>query len=426
MSVVHRFWLLTGLRWLPTGLVVPVTTLLPLERGLTLQQLGGVVAIQGIVVLVLELPTGGFSDAVGRRPVVLASAVLALASYVVFALATNVMWFVVAIALTGVFRALDSGPLNAWFVDHVVDETGDAAAVTRGLSGAGVVLGASIAVGSVLTAAIVALGPEDRGLALALPCGAAAAVAAIQVVATALLMTEHPRTDTGGVLDSVRATPRTVVEGARLLTGSRVLTALVAVELFWGFGMIGFEVLMPVRLAELVGDRAQAAAVMGPVSAAAWGVAAVGAAAAPALARRWGPARVSIVLRLVQGAAVVAMGLAFGPVGLVVAYLMTYAVHSTSGVLLETLLHREVDSRHRATVLSLASMVAQPAGSLGAIVLGAIAAGLSTGAALMVSGVVLAAAAPLFLVRGSGVDQGHDVGDGVEDGAGTEREPLDR
>ena len=136
--------------------------------------------------------------------------------------------------------------------------------------------------------------------------------------------------------------------------------------------------------------------------------------------------RVSVALRLVQGAAVVAMGLALGPVGLVVAYLMTYAVHSTSGVLLETLLHRQVDSRHRATVLSLASMVAQPAGSLGAIVLAAIAAGLSTGAALMVSGVVLAAAAPLFLVRSSGVDQGHDVGDGVVDGAGTEREPLDR
>lgn len=427
MSLVHRFWLLTALRWFPTGLIIPVTTLLPLERGLTLQQLGAVIATQGVVVLLLELPTGGFCDAVGRRPVVLASAVLALASYVVFALAPDVMWFAVAIALTGVFRALDSGPLNAWFVDHVGVEssTDRTAAVTRGLSGASVVLGVSIAGGSLLTSALVAWGLADRDLALALPYWAAAAMAATQVVATATLLTERRQTDATGVLESARAVPRTIVEGARLLTGSRVLTALVAVELFWGFGLIGFEVFTPVRLSELLTNRTQAAAVMGPVSAAAWGVSALAAMSAPALARRWGLVGVSVVLRLVQGAAVVAMGLAFGPVGLIAAYLLTYAVHSTSGVLHETLLHEQVDSMHRATVLSLASMVMQPAGSLGAVVLGALAAGVSTGAALVVAGVVLALAAPLFLVRPRSADEGHDVGDGVVDRGRTKREALD-
>jgi len=42
------------------------------DRGLTLAQVGMVSATQSIVVLLLELPTGGLADAVGRRPVLAA------------------------------------------------------------------------------------------------------------------------------------------------------------------------------------------------------------------------------------------------------------------------------------------------------------------------------------------------------------------
>ncbi len=98
-----------------------------------------------------------------------------------------------------------------------------------------------------------------------------------------------------------------------LVRRSRVLRALVAVELFWGFGMIAFESLMPVRMSELLGDRDDAAAVMGPIVAAAWGISAVGALVVPLLLRRWSMRSVSFTLRIVQGVTVVAMGLAIGP-----------------------------------------------------------------------------------------------------------------
>ena len=113
MTLRTRFLLLTCLRWLPTGLIVPVYAMLPLERGLSIAELGGVVAVQGIVILCLELPTGGLTDALGRKPVFLASAALALASYVTSSLAQSVLAFAVATGLAGAFRALDSGPLNA-------------------------------------------------------------------------------------------------------------------------------------------------------------------------------------------------------------------------------------------------------------------------------------------------------------------------
>jgi len=400
MSLRHRFWLLTALRWLPTGLIIPVIALLPLHRGMTVAQLGSAMAVQGIVVLCLELPTGGLADTLGRRPLVLLSATVALVSYVLFSLATTPLLLACAAGAAGVFRALDSGPLNAWFVDRVHAATPVAAradTVTSGLGGASAVLGASIATGSMLSAGLVAWAPFGTLSALVVPFIAAAAVAVVQIVAVATLMDEprRPARPLSPVSDTVRA----IADGARLLTRSRVLAALIAVELFWGFGMVTFETLMPVRLSELVSGKDAAAAAMGPIVAAAWACSALGSMAVPALTRRWGLVGVSIALRLLQGATVIAMGLAWGPVALVTAYFATYAVHIAAGVAYESLLHREVDDSHRATVLSLASMVGQPAGSLGLVVLGAIATGASTGTAIIVGGIVLAVAAPLFLVR---------------------------
>ena len=427
MSTAHRFWVLTGLRYLATGLILPVVILLPLERGLSLTQLGGVLAVQGLVVLALELPTGGFADSLGRRPMVLAAAAMSFVAYLTFSLAPSMAWFAVAIALTGVFRALGSGPLNAWFVDEVQSERGAAPdAVARGLSGASAVIGLALGLGSLLSAGLIAWLPVDRSVSLTVPYWCAAALAVVQVVAVLALMDEARPADPERLLASVRRTPATIAEGVGLLVHSRVLAALVAVEIFWGFGTSGFEIFMPVRMSDLLDDRGAAATVLGPVSAVAWVLAALGAMGAPWLARRWGIVRICVVLRLVQGATVMGMGLAFGPVGLVVAYLATYAVHSASNALYETLLHEQVSSNHRATVLSLASMASHPAGSVAAVGLGALAAHQGSGAALVVAGVVLALAAPLFLVRPRSVDERDEVGDRVVDGTGAEREPLDR
>lgn len=399
-----RFWLLTALRWLPTGLVIPVMALLPLHRGMSVAEMGAALAVQGIVVLRLELPTGGLADTLGQRPLFALSAVVALGSYVAFAVATTPLTLALAAALSGVFRALDSGALNAWFVDQVHASTapGDRTdAVTSGLGGASGVIGGSIAAGSVLSAALVAWAPWGATSALVVPFLVAAALSVAQIVATGLLMDEPPRGGPPRRVSPVVDTLVAVCDGIRLLAGSRVLRALISVELFWGFGMVAFETLMPVRLAELLADRDLAAATIGPVVALAWGVSALGAAAVPHLTRRWGLIPISVALRLVQGATVIAMGLAWGAAGLIVGYLATYAVHMAAGVAYESLLHRQVDGPHRATVLSLASMAMQPAGSLGAVVLGAIATGASTGLAIAVGGIVLALAAPLFLVRSS-------------------------
>ena len=87
----------------------------------------------GLTCFLLELPTSGFADAVGRRPVYLTAAVVNVVAITAYALAQSFWAFVVAGALMGAFRALDSGPLEAWFVD-TVHETTPGADVDRQLS----------------------------------------------------------------------------------------------------------------------------------------------------------------------------------------------------------------------------------------------------------------------------------------------------
>jgi predicted MFS family arabinose efflux permease len=136
---------------------------------------------------------------------------------------------------------------------------------------------------------------------------------------------------------------------------------------------------------------------MGPVGSVAWFASAAGAAGVVALSRRIGVARSAALFRIVQGVTIVAMGLIAGPVGVVVAYLLCYAAHGASNPMHTTLLHRQVDGPHRTTVLSMNSMVSQPAGAIGGITLAALADGTSLATAMVVGGIICAVAAPLYI-----------------------------
>lgn len=392
-----RYLVLLALRWFPTGLLLPVVALLPLERGLSVAELGIAAAVQGLVVLGLELPTGGLSDSLGRRPVLLAAGVFGLISLMLLYVADSVALFAAAFAVQGVYRALDSGPLEAWYVDavHAHDPGGD---VTGGLSAGGSVIGLAIAGGALTGGGLVALDPVAGVESLATPVLGAGAIGVVALATTVVLLTDV-RAARGwrAMAGSVRAVPHVVGGGLRLLRRSPVLTALVCVELFWGFGMVTFETLMPVRLAEVSGGTGDAAALMGPAGAGAWAAAATGAALAGLAARWFSTALTAAALRVLQGLTVAAMAVFAGPVGIVAAYLAAYAVHGGSNPLHHSLLHQQVTSAHRTTVLSLNSMIAQPAGAVGLVVLTALADGTSVRFAIVVGAVVLTLAAPLYL-----------------------------
>lgn len=396
----RRLLLLSATRWLPVGLTIGLNVLLMLERDLTLSQIGIVFAAQGFVVLALELPTGGLADAVGRRPVLVAAGVISVVSMVLFLTSTTFWAIALAWALQGVFRALDSGPLEAWFVDTAQADD-PAVPVERALSRAATLVGLGIALGALASGGLVAWAPLPGVSPLLLPYLLAIGCLAGHLVLTTILVREvRPPADGSRrrrLGRSLRQVPGTVRDGVLLLGSSPVLRALVLVEVFWSVGMIGFETLMPIRLAELVGGEQRAGVVIGPVTAVAWGLFAAGAAAAGFVSRRIGVVGTAVWARVLNGAFVVVMGLAAGPVGLVTAYLAVYLLHGAGGPMHNTLLHRQATPERRATVLSMNSMVAGGCYSVGLLALGPLAEQTSTATAIVVAGAFSILGAVLYL-----------------------------
>ncbi|NNH24459.1 MFS transporter, partial [Pseudokineococcus marinus] len=159
----RRYVALTALRWFPTGLLVPVLVLLAVDRGLSLTEVGLVAAAQGVVVLLLELPTGGLADALGRRPLLVVAGIVGTAALAVLLVAGSPAVYAAAFALMGVWRALDSGPLQSWYVDAALAADTDPRGAGGGPGGAQERVEAGVARGAVALNAAVGAGALASG-----------------------------------------------------------------------------------------------------------------------------------------------------------------------------------------------------------------------------------------------------------------------
>jgi hypothetical protein len=392
----RRYHLLLALRWLPSGMFMTVFVLLMQERGLSLAAIGLGTATQGLVMLALELPSGGLADALGRKPVLVLAGALSIVAAGLLLAVHGVVLLAVVFAIQGVYRALDSGPLESWFVDAAfasdpqVDVEGE-------LGRAGVAICAAIGAGALAASGIVRAG--GMGLdPLVAPLVAALAVQATGLVAV-LVLIDEPRRGRGwaAARRAVGTVPAVMGGAVRTIRASRLLAALIAGELLWGFGLVAFETFFPPRLAELGGGADAAAGFVGPTLAGAWALSAFGCVCGPALVRRFGGGWTGCGLRLVHGAVVVGMGLAGAPPALIVGYLASYWAHGATNPVHYGMVHRATRAAERATVVSANSLAAQVGAAVSGIALGALADTAGIGAAMVIGGLVLAAAGPLYL-----------------------------
>jgi DHA1 family tetracycline resistance protein-like MFS transporter len=415
-EIQHRYLLLVALRWLPTGLLIPVLVLLMLDRGLTLGQIGLATAAQGVMILLLELPTGGLADAVGRRNVLVVASGFDLLAVAVMISAGSLGSFALVFALQGIARALMSGPLDAWYVD-AVQLADPEANIERGLANAGVVVGVSIAAGTLLASGVVALDPLPHVAALATPLVIALALRLVEVTAIWNLMVERDR-NRRSLGDSMREVPDVVRRAVRTVRQSHMLGILMTIEALWGFGMTAFELLTPAKLGAVSGDATGAARLVGPMTTAGWVMGAVGAAAVPTLVRRVGAPLSGCWLLAAQSVFIAGIALASGPAGVIVAFVMTMTTHGAANPVHQGLVHRAVAVPElRASVLSTMSLAAMAGGMLGGIVLGALAEATTLTTAFVVGALTVVGAALLYLaarrVPALGVDSPHPVRSGA-------------
>ncbi|WP_062306158.1 MFS transporter [Demequina subtropica] len=387
----RRYVTLTALRWLPTGLVAPLIVLLLSTRGMSLTTIGLLTALFSASTLLLELPTGGLADVVGRRGVIVASSLVSALGSTLVAFANSAAWFAVAFVLMGLARALDSGPLEAWYVDrvHAVDPDAD---LTPGLSRAAVAESGSLAVGALAAGAAVAIVPgptSGAGLvALSVPFFLRAVLSLVQIAVTLAWVDEVPDRRPGlaapqqrgalarivaGSRASAREVPATVARGLRVAGGSARIRRLLAFTGALGVALAGIELLAPARASALLGGEAAAAGPYAVLVTAGFLGSSAGAALAPAASRLFRHDARAAALSIAGAAialACVALPLAGAAAAAFVAF---YLLLGVSGPLTASLLHGEVGSAERATLLSVQSMALQSAALVCTAALGAVA-----------------------------------------------------
>jgi len=399
----RRYAGLSFLQWFPVGLTMVPMVLLLLERGLSLAEVALLGMVSSVTVAVAELPTGGLADSLGRRPVLVASAVVHAAGLVLLALAGRMDLLIASAVLRGLARALASGPLDAWYVD-TARAAGAVAegALTRGLARGQVAASVGLVAGTVLGGLLPFVVPVDLVTGLALPVLVAAGVEALRGLLSLGLADVRPR---GRVRAAVAGVWPTVRAGARLAGTDAILLRLLGAGAATGVALAVIELVTPAWLGGLADDPADAALLYAALVALGFGADALGAAASVRLRDRVGTslsasALAAGVATLATGALAVATALE-GPAGLALAaaaYLLVFAGLGAAGPLLSELVHGRVDDEHRATVLSVESLLFQGSGALGGLSAGVLVTAYGAPAGVVV-GVVALAAAVVVLVR---------------------------
>ena len=392
------YCLLLGLFWFATALPLPLMVLLAQARGLDLFQIGGMRAVYSLTVVLLEIPTGGLADAVGRRRVASLAYAVTLASAVVFLFSFRMPMFVLYAVLSGIGRALASGALDAWFIDRLqsIEPAIDlhprfarSGAVALFALGAGTVLGGFL--GSRFSSL-----PADGAAVLSpmsVPVLVSIGLWALLFFLTRVLVRESvsPANKQQGWLRSVAGVPALVKDAAAMMAGNRSLVRLLAVAGVSGLVLSGIELLWQPHFRPLLGEASSLGFHLGWIMAGSFLAGMAGNLLSPWLSRLfrgrhgWSCA----VQHALRGLFLVLLALQTGPVPAVLLFWMVYGGQGAIGTTHRLLLNEQIPAERRSAMLSIESFVAYLGGFVASLGLGWIAEQGSTSLALILSGATL-------------------------------------
>jgi Major Facilitator Superfamily len=344
-----------------------------------------VFAVHSAFAIVLEVPSGALADALGRRRVILAGALLTALSLLAFALAQSVASFMAAVALLATGRALISGSLEAWYVDELrlLDPL---APLAHGLSRGAAAEGIAMAFGALVGGAVVAVSGRYGAVA-----GIAAVAALAYLAAVAALVHEAPHQHAEGHLRTTIGRRALEVLGVAraeaaassavrivFLTGAAIGVSLTAAELLW----------QP-RLGALLDSGESGGLVFGALAAASMVVVALGASLSPRAQRSLGLGNAYLAALGATAVAIVLLGVPQSAWAFAAVYLLAYFGLGASEPMHYQLLNDAVGSTARATLISAESLATQSGALLANLGVGALAAAQGVGAAWAVAGCLL-------------------------------------
>ncbi|GAA1502460.1 hypothetical protein GCM10009677_37630 [Sphaerisporangium rubeum] len=412
----RRYVTACALFWLPSGLAIAPSILLFTERGMSLAAIAGFIAAHSFTAVVLELPTGGLSDVLGRRVVLAAAGLLNLTAFLLQGLGTTPWVLTCGLTLMGAARALSSGPAEAWYVDTVHAHSGPDADLRTGLARGNTAMSAALAAGTLLGGAVPWLLTSGPGVGtrlsevtsgLVLPLSIPFLLAAcFEVVFTVYVLTAlreppRPAATLRGVL---RGVPATVAGGLRLGARDTLVRRVLLSAGAVGSALATIELLTPGRVAGLTGASESGAVVFAALACAGFLCSALGSHLAPLVARLARGGERAVLAGLASSACgVLLLGVTVTSTGATATalaatgYGLVYLGLGAAGPNENDLLHRRVPAAGRATALSVQSLALQLVGAATGLLVGVLPPGPIP---WLLGGTVLLAGAFLWLRRG--------------------------
>lgn len=390
--------------WFIVGLLVPVITLLQLDKGLDLFQVGITGALYAGTTLLLELPTGGLADALGRKRVYLSSLVATFLGVITVAVGRGFWQIAPGVVLWGIGRALSSGTIDAWFVDefHRLAPEGN---LQQATALANVFIPIGICVGSLLGGVLpMTLGPllanVGRLGVYAVNPLVKAVFLIVQFILTIVLVREPiPEAGRPGMAAGLRMFPRILATAVEYGIRNRVVFLLLLTTLAWGFSFAGLESFWQPRVKTIMGAGTRTW-IFGLLSAGYFLAGSLGSLLITPLCRLFRD-RYELVLflaRSLMGGLFLVLALQQGILGFSLFYLVLFMANGMGNSPHAAIFHREVPGETRATMLSLDSLCLSAGALLGSLLLGFLAGSYSIPASWFVGAGVIGTSGLLYLL----------------------------
>ncbi len=412
----QRLTLLAGIQqsvhWLVMGTMIPVMTLIKTSQGITLFQVGVSVAVYSATTMLLEIPTGGLADSIGRRKTYLLSMAFAILTGVAFVLSRGMPMFLLASVGMGIARALSSGAMDAYFVDAYNEEV-QGSNLQGFLAKIELFSLAGVAIGSFIGGLYPQfLGPYFDGLwgmtRYYANAAAMAVFAVIQILLTLLIIrADSPRAPKTPQQHSSRKMQ--LRKGLERLHSTMRTSFRVAVRqsafrfMFGGALAIGLAISIleqywQPQVQSITGNDSPGW-ILGFLTAGYFLSGALGnivmARVGKYFQRQY--TLVVTILRIAAGMLFITLAFQGSIVGFTTLYFLIFFTVGLLSSPQNTLFHRHAPAKQRSTLLSVESLFFQGGGLISSLALGAVAQHFSISAAWIIAGVVFSISALLYL-----------------------------
>jgi len=397
--------LLVFLFWFANSLPLALLVLLMQQRGLSLLEISVLFGINALTVVLLEVPTGSLADLLGRKRVTLWAAFLMMVGFGIFLTAFTYPMLLMGSVIYGMSRALNSGALDAWFVDTVQAFDPDLDLQPL-FSKAGVMTLLGLALGTFL-GGVIPLSfrylplPEMAIMTeLSLPLLVSLLVQGVRLILIHILVVEDRPVKTQSLGDVLTSLPSFIGSAIQLSRKSALIRWILIAAFGAGFVVVSLENFWQPYFSSLLGGTNNTIA-FGIIMSGNFLLGAVGNMLSPVIAKHF-KKRLGLLASAVQVLRGLTLLLLVFQTNVYLAAMFFWLVYLGMGVsdpAVHTMLHGGISSELRSTMLSIQSMVIYIGVFAGSLLLGAIAEQLSIRAAWIVgSGVLFALIFPYLKI----------------------------